>query len=536
MAGTAAENGRVHTDQDVVIVGAGPTGLLLAGDLAERGVSCTVLERHTEPANTATTRAFAVHARTLEQLDARGLADRLIATGSTVDSLRLYGQAAIPFTGLPSRFAYLLVTPQYNVEHLLEERALAAGARIVRGARVTRLSQDGDSATVHVEFAKGGEATPEDGAAQYQGKYVIGADGVHSAVRNAIGVPYTGRAVVRSIMLADVRFAQPPADVLAVRGVGEAFAFIAPFGDGWHRVFCWNRRHQVPSDAPLELAEIRKVLLKTFGTDFGLIETRWLSRFQSDERQAPTYRVGRVFLAGDAAHCHSPAGGQGMNTGIQDAANLGWKLAAALRGMASDPERLLDSYQAERHPVGRQVLRSSGAIIRLALLKPLVARVARDGFTSLVLRLPGVVDHAMGSVSGIGIEYGRARGEHPSVGRRAADIALGGEAGRLYEQLRDGHFVVIAKAASADESARGNAPQDTRVVDGWNGEVDFVTSEQAPAALTLVRPDGYIAWASDEGHADVRASAAHKALAAWLGERRNAGDVTLTTPSYGERA
>jgi hypothetical protein len=168
--------------------------------------------------------------------------------------------------------------------------------------------------------------------------------------------------------------------------VGDGFALVAPFGEGWYRVFAWNRNNQVEDSAPLDLAEVREVTRRALGSDFGMHDPRWLSRFHSDERQVPAYRVGRVFLAGDAAHCHSPAGGQGMNTGMQDAANLGWKLAAAVAGWGG--EALLDSYHAERHPVGRQVLRSSGLLVRLALVRPWWARMARNTIAPAIVRLP----------------------------------------------------------------------------------------------------------------------------------------------------
>jgi 2-polyprenyl-6-methoxyphenol hydroxylase-like FAD-dependent oxidoreductase len=522
-------------EAEVVIVGAGPTGLLLAGDLAVRGISCTVLERRADPPDTTTTRAFAVHARTLEQLDARGLADRLIATGTTVGGLALYGRVEISFADLPTRFPYLLVTPQYQVERLLEERAVAAGARIVRGVRVLGLSQDADGVSVRAERMDIGAGAQGTDAAEsvFRANYVVGTDGVRSTVREALGLPFPGRPVVRSIMLADVRFAEPPQDVLSVRAVGDAFAFIAPFGDGWHRVFCWNWRHQVPDSAPLELEEIREVLARAFGTDFGLAEARWMSRFHSDERQAPKYRVGRVFLAGDAAHCHSPAGGQGMNTGLQDAANLGWKLAAALRGRAADPEWLLDSYQAERHPVGRQVLRSSGALVRLALVKPWLLRVARDVLSGLVLRIPAIAHAATGTVSGIGIRYAEGRAEDLALtgieggatgsqgqltgneGRLTDDggrltgssgLGTGGAPTRLYELLRDGRFVLVGRSA-----------QDGGVTESWKGDVEYAASAQVPHALELVRPDGYVAWTSDEADPEARAAAAREALTQWCG-------------------
>jgi 2-polyprenyl-6-methoxyphenol hydroxylase-like FAD-dependent oxidoreductase len=491
------------TEQDVVIVGAGPTGLLLAGDLAARGVACTVLERRADPPDTSTTRAFAVHARTLEQLEARGLADDLIATGTTVDALRLYGKVALSFEHLPSRFPYLLVTPQYNVERLLEARAVAAGARVLRGRTVAGLDQDADGVSVTVR-PSAGEALPGE---TYRAQYAVGTDGVHSVVREALGVPFPGHPVVRSLMLADVRFSQPPQDVLTVGAVGDAFAFVAPFGDGWYRTFCWNRERQLPPGAPLELAEIREVLARAFGTDFGLSEARWLSRFQSDERQVPEYRIGRVFLAGDAAHCHSPAGGQGMNTGLQDAANLGWKLAAALQGRAGDAERLLDSYHAERHPVGRQVLRSSGALVRLALIKPLPARVARNLLSSAAMRLRPIAGRAIGMVSGIGIEYSRPHGAHEAVGTRVPDLAL--TDGRLYERLRDGRFVLVSRSAQS--------PDDAVLTEQWRNAVSPAVYAQAEHALTLVRPDGYVAWASDEGDPKSRAAGARQALTEWCG-------------------
>src|SRR3989440_1490681 len=336
-------------DMDVIVVGAGPTGLLLAGDLAAAGVSCTVLERRVEESNL--TRAFAVHARTLEELDARGLADALVETGKPLRQLRLFGGVQVDLSILPSRYPYVLITPQYHVEKLIKARAEKAGARIVSGAEVAGLRQDADSV----------ELTDHAGTT-YRARYVVGADGVGSAVRKLLGLPFPGKAIVRSIMLADVRLSDPPPDVLSVNAVGDSFAFVAPFGDGWYRIFAWNRSNKVTDSAPLDLHEIRETTRRALGTDFGMHDPRWMSRFHSDERQSPAYRVGRVFLAGDAAHVHSPAGGQGMNTGLQDAANLGWKLAAAVRGEVD----LLDTYQTERHPVGRMGLRSSGATIRLA--------------------------------------------------------------------------------------------------------------------------------------------------------------------------
>jgi 2-polyprenyl-6-methoxyphenol hydroxylase-like FAD-dependent oxidoreductase len=425
----------------------------------------TVLERRGEESNL--TRAFGVHARTLEHLDARGLAGELIAMGAPVRRLRLFERIQIDLSRLPTGFPFLLITPQYNVERLLEKRAAEAGAHIVRGAQVTALRQDADGVDLTVD------------GATLRADYVVGADGVHSVVREALGLPFPGKSVLTSIMLADVRLAQAPEDVLAVNAVGDAFAFVAPFGDGWYRIFAWDRRHQVPDTAPVTLEEIRAVTRRALGTDFGLHEARWTSRFHSDERQVPHYRVGRVFLAGDAAHVHSPAGGQGMNTGLQDAANLGWKLAAAVGGQA--PEGLLDTYETERHPVGKLVLRSSGTIIRMAKIKSGAGRLARDVLGAGALRLPPVARKAAGAISGIGIDYPGAP--------RAQDIPLR-DSRRLYEALRDGKYVLVAP----DEAKPA--------IDGAHDRVELAAPADPATSWTLVRPDAHIAWRGDASGLD----------------------------------
>ncbi len=453
-------------DADVVVVGAGPTGLMLAGDLAEAGVAVTVLERRADESNV--TRAFAVHARTMEELEIRGLAGELARTGTPIRVLRLFDRVRIDLSRLPSEYGSLLITPQYETERVLQQRADALGVRIVRGAEVTGLTQDAAGVTVAVRPAQGAAAT-------YSASYVVGADGVNSSVRRALGLPYPGRSVIRSIMLADVRLSESPGDVLAVNGVGDGFAFVAPFGDGWYRIFAWNRRNQVDDKAPLELDEIREVTRRALGTDFGMHDARWLSRFHSDERQVPRYRVGRVFLAGDAAHCHSPAGGQGMNTGIQDAANLGWKLAAAVHGWGD--ERLLDSYHAERYPVGRQVLRSSGALIRLALISPRWGREARNVIGQVLMGIRPIADRVAGAISGIGIRYPATHGADHRVGARLPNLSLVG--GRLYEAMRGGRFVLIG----TDAGQLDLPPQ-----------VDAAAPARPTGELMLARPDGYLGW------------------------------------------
>ncbi|WP_433469100.1 FAD-dependent monooxygenase [Spirillospora sp. CA-128828] len=484
---------------NVLIVGAGPTGLLLAGDLASAGIGCTVLERRAAETSNLT-RAFAVHARTLEMLDARGVADELAATGKRVGALRLLGSAALDLSRLPGRFPYVLVTPQYETERVLRERALDAGAEIVHGAEVVGLRQDATGVDVDARTADGKTRTR-------RASYVVGADGVRSTVRRALGLPFPGHAAVRSVMLADVRLDEAPAGVLTAGAVGDAFAFLAPFGDGWYRVIAWNRRHQAPDSEPVDMGELREVTRRALGTDHGMRDPRWTSRFHSDERQVPKYRTGRVFLAGDAAHVHSPAGGQGMNTGMQDAANLGWKLAAELWGWA--PSWLLDSYHEERHPVGRQVLRGSGTLLRFALAEPRWLRTARGAAAWAATHARPVARRMAGAVSGIDIAYPAPRGSHRLVGRRAPDVPLAGSPGRLHELLGDGQFVLVVAA---------NDPAVTYLATKrWAGRVHCVLAGRATRTTALVRPDGYIAWATDETAPDRRAAAIRDALNQWCG-------------------
>jgi 2-polyprenyl-6-methoxyphenol hydroxylase-like FAD-dependent oxidoreductase len=457
---------------DVLVVGAGPTGLLLAGDLAAAGVDVMVLERRVE--ESSITRAFGVHARTLEQLDARGVADELVATGAHVQQLRLFGRISLDLGRLPSRFNYLLVTPQYETERVLLQRLDELGVEVLRGTQFVGLRQDDAGVDVRARGRDGQEVS-------VRATYVVGADGVGSRVRRSLGLPFPGKSVLRSVMLADVRLGRPPADVLSLNAVGDGFAFVVPFGDGWYRVIAWDRRNQVDDKAPVELDEIREVTCKALGTDFGMYGARWMSRFHSDERQVPEYRVGRVFLAGDAAHVHSPAGGQGMNTGMQDAANLGWKLAAAVQGWA--PQGLLDSYHAERAPVGAAVLRSSGALIRLAMVESSLGRTLRNRLGAAAVRIPPVVERATGTVSGLAFRYPAPRGAHRSAGRRAPDVALAG-GGRLYEALRGGRFVLVTPAALP--------------ADDWSDRIVVVRPAEERTSSMLVRPDGYVAWASDD--------------------------------------
>ncbi|MGW3267390.1 FAD-dependent monooxygenase [Streptomyces sp. NPDC001056] len=461
------------TPAPVIVVGSGPTGLLLAGDLATAGVPVTVLEKRPRRISNLS-RAFVLHARTLEQLDARGLADELEATGRTLDRLRLFGRLAIDLTDLPSRFAHLLVLPQYEVEEALRRRAVEAGAGFRYETEMTGLAQDADGVTVETRG-------PEGRTESLRAAYVVGADGMRSAVRDAIGLPFPGRSVIRSVVLADVRLAEQPQGLLTVDAVGDAFAFLAPFGDGYHRVIGWHRGRDVPDSEPLDLAEVKEITRLALGRDYGMHDARWMSRFHSDERQAPAYRVGRVFLAGDAAHVHTPAGGQGMNTGLQDAANLSWKLASVLAGHA-DPA-LLDTYQAERHPVGKAVLRSNGGLVRLAMVKRPWTRAARAVLTGFLNAVGPARRGITARITGVGHRYPAPRGAHPLTGTRVPDLRLA-DGTRLHEALRGGRFVLITPSHQPPPATRA-------------GRLTVAHWASARRTTLLVRPDGYAAWATD---------------------------------------
>lgn len=480
----------------VIVVGSGPTGLLLAGDLAAAGVPVTLLEKRPHEISNLS-RALVLHARTLEQLDARGLADELEAMGKPLDRLRLFAHLEVALDKLPSRYNHLLVLPQYEVERVLERRAIAAGVDFRYESEVTGLTQDADGVTLEVRGSDGELGT-------LRAAYVVGADGMHSPVRKAIGLPFPGKSAIRSLVLADVLLAEKPASVLTVNAAGDAFAFIAPFADGYYRVIGWNRARNVPDSEPLDLEEVKEITRLALGRDYGMHDARWMSRFHSDERQAPAYRVGRVFLAGDAAHVHTPAGAQGMNTGLQDAVNLSWKLVAVVKGRAQDA--LLDTYQSERHPIGKAVLRSSGGIVRLAMAKRPWTIAARAALATVVGRVSAIRTKAIGQITGIGYAYPAPRGAHRLTGRRAPDVAL--KEGRLYEALREGKFVLVVPAG-ADVDAGVDADVDAGVESAEGAVVAHWMSGRR--TTVLVRPDGYVAWAAEEADA----GAVEAALAEW---------------------
>ncbi|SMF68836.1 rifampin monooxygenase [Streptomyces sp. Amel2xC10] len=456
---------------DVIVVGAGPTGLMLAAELRLHGVRVLVLERDPEP--TPVVRALGLHVRSIEVMDQRGLLERFLAHGT---QHRVGGFFAGLGTRWPDRLdtahSYVLGIPQTVTDRLLAEHATDLGAEIRRGHELVGLSQDDDGVTA--DLADG---------TRLRARHLVGCDGGRSTVRKLLGVGFPGEPARVETLLGEMRVTTEQDELAAVvarvRETEKRFG-LGPLGDGAYRVV-------VPADGvaedrtvPPTLDDFKRQLRAYAGTDFGVHAPRWLSRFGDATRQAERYRVGRVLLAGDAAHIHPPTGGQGLNLGVQDAFNLGWKLAAEVAGWA--PPELLDSYHAERHPVATAVLDNTRAQMELMSTAPGPQAVRR--LLSELIDFEDVNRHLIEKITAIGVRYDFGDG-HELLGRRMRDVTL--KRGRLYELTRTGRGLLL------DQTGRLS-------VAGWADRVDHVVdvSEELDAPAVLLRPDGHVAWVGDD--------------------------------------
>jgi 2-polyprenyl-6-methoxyphenol hydroxylase-like FAD-dependent oxidoreductase len=458
---------------DVIVAGGGSTGVMLAGELRLHGVTVLVVEKDAEP--TDHVRALGLHVRSIEVMAQRGLLERFLAHGQ---QYKLGGYFAGIDKGWPVRLdtahGYILGIPQPITERLLTEHAVERGAEIRRGCALVGLSQDEDGVTV--ELADG---------TQLRSRYLVGCDGGRSTVRKLLGVGFPGEPAKVEMLLGEMEVTTPPAELAAVvaeiRTTQKLFGVgPSPSREGLYRVVVPAEGVVGDRSVPPTLEEVIRRLRVVAGTDFGVHSPRWLSRFGDATRLAERYRVGRVLLAGDAAHVHPPLGGQGLNLGVQDAFNLGWKLAAEVNGWA--PAGLLDSYHVERHPVAADVLDNTRAQSELMSTEPGPQAVRR--LLSELMDFEEVNRYLIEKVVGIGVRYDF--GEGPDLlGRRLPDVAL--KRGRLYELMHAGRGLLL------DQTGRLS-------VAGWADRVEHVVdvSEELEVPAVLLRPDGHVAWVGED--------------------------------------
>ncbi len=478
------------TAHAVVIAGAGPTGLMLAGELALAGVDVAILERRATQ-ELGGSRAGGLHARTIEVFDQRGIADRFLAEGQ-IAQVAGFGGTSLTIADFPTRHPYGLGLWQSHIERILAGWVDELGVTVQRGREVIGFAQD--TTGVDVELS-GGESM--------RAEYLVGCDGGRSLVRKTAGIEFSGSDPTISHLIAEVELAEEPElgmrhDAHGPYGLSRVQYEVRDgqivYADaGPVRVMITEERVEGAGEPTLE--ELREALVARYGTDYGVHAPTWISRFSDATRQAEAYRKGRVLLAGDAAHIHYPAGGQGLNIGVQDAVNLGWKLAQVVNGVSD--EGLLDTYHAERHPVAARVLRDTMAQVALGRTDDRTNALREVVAELLALDEPRT--HVAATMSGLGIRYDLGEG-HPLLGRRMPDLDIATANGpmRVFSLLHRARPVLLNLSAPGSVAVSG---WDDRVqlidatCDGpW--ELPVIGTVAAPSAV-LIRPDGYVAWVGD---------------------------------------
>jgi 3-(3-hydroxy-phenyl)propionate hydroxylase len=479
------------TDHAVVIAGGGPAGMMLAGELALAGIDVAIAERRASQDRDGS-RAGGLHSRTIEVLDQRGIAGRFLAEGQTVQ-IQGFAGIRLDISDFPTRHNYGLALWQIHFERILAAWVSELGVPITRGCEVTGFTQDDGGVDVGLSDGQSLRAA-----------YLVGCDGGRSAVRKAAGIGFPGWDPTTSWLIAEAKTTEEP--VFGMRREGGG---IGPAGDGERIRVVLTEQPPVAGREPT-LQDLSEGLIAAYGTDFGVHSPTWISRFTDMTRQAESYRAGRVLLAGDAAHVHPPQGGQGLNTGVQDAVNLGWKLAQVVSG--TSPDSLLDTYHAERHPVAARVLRNTMAQVALTETGARTDAL-RDIMTGL-LGLDEPRKQIAGMVCGLDIHYDLGEG-HPLLGRRMPDLDLVTAGGpvRVYSLLHGARPVLLnlGEPGGLDLTPWAGRVQLAEASYAGAWELPVLGEVTAPAAV-LVRPDGYVAWVGD-----VTGPGLADALTTWFG-------------------
>jgi 2-polyprenyl-6-methoxyphenol hydroxylase-like FAD-dependent oxidoreductase len=471
------------TDHAVVIVGGGPTGLMLAGELALAGVNVAIVERRASQ-DLIGSRAGGLHARTIEVLDQRGIADRFLSQGQ-VAQVASFSMIPLDISDFPTRHNYGLALWQNRIERILAGWVCELRVPIYRGREVTGFAQDHTG--VDVALADG---------ASLRAEYLVGCDGGRSLVRKAAGIEFPGWDPTTSNLIAEVEMAEEPE--WGIRRDALGLHSLNRLEDGGPVRVMVTEQHIGPTGGPTgepTLRDLSEALIAVYGTDYGIHSPTWISRFTDTTRQAAAYRDRRVLLAGDAAHVHAPDGGQGLNTGVQDAVNLGWKLAQVVN--RTSPESLLDTYHAERHPVAARVLRNTMA--QVALRRPAERTKALRDIIAELLSMDEPRKRFTGMMSGLDIHYDLGEG-HPLLGRRMPDLDLVTPNGqlRVFTLLHDARPVLLnlGEPGGFDITPWADRVQsiDAKYVGAW--ELPALGAVTAPTAV-LIRPDGYVAWVGD---------------------------------------
>jgi 2-polyprenyl-6-methoxyphenol hydroxylase-like FAD-dependent oxidoreductase len=521
---------KVDSPYDVLVVGAGPVGLTVACELARSGVRCRIIDKADAPASTS--RALAIFPRTLEMFQMMGMIDPVLKAGHHLNGVAIYNRSGqigyIGFSNLPSRYRFAISLPQSETERLLSEHLARFGIAVDREKELVALSQSGDVVQAVIRDPGGLEERLESG-------WLIGCDGAHSSVRHLLGLQFEGDAYPETFLLADVKIdgSLDPFHIHLFL-TGEGLVGIFPFrGDRCRIIATAAMEADGQPVGDLGLDEIQAIVESRTSSGIRLTDPVWLSRFRISHRKISDFRVGRVFLAGDSAHIHSPAGGQGMNTGIQDALNLAWKLALVIH--QKSPDSLLNSYSEEREPVAKMVLSLTDRLTRMATLQGALGQQLRNALLPILTGIHSVEDRIAETMAEIGVHYRRSSivsgktGHAVHAGDRAPDcelqLEIGREPFRLFDLFHNPvHHLLLFADADLEIASKSNAlsaeiERDFKglieafvvirgthagyphVLFDWDGAA-CALYEAEPGAIILIRPDGYIGFRGSAKHTE----------------------------------